>query len=255
MSTGQANRRFSPSIFATVLTILGIALFARLGFWQLQRAEEKQALLEQYAAGRQSIVELQADITDTLPRYQQVRAHGRYDSAHQILLDNMPSGRGQPGYRVVTPFELEQGAWILVDRGWLPLGATRASLPDVSVGEEPRDIVGRLDMLPRAGIQLDGQQENAAAAWPRVMSFPQQAAVEKALDRSVFNGLVLLDPEQPDGYERPAQMRFSAAGEFGPDRHVAYAVQWFAMAAAALVIYLILGFRRTADAKPDEQRH
>lgn len=255
MSTGQATRRFAPSLFATLLTIVGVGLFGRLGWWQLHRADEKQALLDQYAAGQHSIVDLTAAAAGTLPRYQQVRAQGHYDPAHQILLDNMPSERGQPGYRVVTPFELEQGGLMLVDRGWLAMGPTREALPDVTVAADARTIVGRLDDLPRAGIQLGNEDEMPTGGWPHVMNFPQHAAVEKALGRPVLKGLILLDPAQPDGYERAAQMHFSSGSEFGPQRHLAYAVQWFAMAAAAVVIYLILGFRRTTAATPDEQRN
>lgn len=246
MSTGQATRRFSPSLFATLLTIVGVGLFARLGFWQLHRADEKQALADLYAAGQHSTVDLSAAVAGTLPRYQQVRAHGHYDPVHQILLDNMPSERGQPGYRVVTPFELEQGGTVLVDRGWLALGATRDALPDVTVPADPRTLIGRLDILPRAGVVLGNADEMPAGGWPRVMNFPQHAAVEKALGRPLLEGLILLDPAQPNGYERAAQMYFDSGSEFGPQRHLAYAVQWFAMAAAAVVIYLILGFRRTA---------
>lgn len=235
-----ANRRFSPTLLGTALVIVGVALFVRLGFWQLHRAEEKQELLAQYAAGQQSTVDLTAANAAALPTYQQITARGHYDPAQQILLDNMPSQHGQPGYRVITPFRLESGDWLLVDRGWLALGATRADIPDVSVGAEARTITGRLDTLPRAGIQLDAANEGAAAAWPRVMSFPQHAALERALNRQLLPGLALLDPAQADGYERVWQARF----QFGPDRHIAYAVQWFALAAAAAVIYLIMSLQR-----------
>ena len=72
------------------------------------------------------------------------------------------------------------------------------------------------------------------------MSFPQQSRVEQVLGRKVLPGLVLLDPELPDGYERAWEARLP----FGPGRHIAYAVQWFALAAAAVTLYLVLTFRR-----------
>ena len=70
---------------------------------ELGRADEKRSLMALYEAGAASIVELDASSAAALPRYQQVQLRGRYDSQHQILLDNMPSQHGQPGYRVVTP--------------------------------------------------------------------------------------------------------------------------------------------------------
>jgi len=240
VSTQKAGRRFAPTVFGTVLMLIGVALFVRLGLWQLHRADEKQALLDQYAAGQQSTVELTAANRDSLQRYQQVRASGHYDPGRQILLDNMPSQHGQPGYRVVTPFQLTSGDWLLVDRGWIPMGRTRMDLPEVPVGGQTRGIVGRLDELPRAGVHLDAP-DNPAANWPRVMNFPQQPTLEQALGHSLLKGLLLLDPKQPDGYERVWEAHFS----FGPERHIGYAVQWFALAVAAVVIYLILGFKRS----------
>ncbi len=242
-----ATRRFAPTVFGTVLTIAGVALFMQLGFWQLQRAEEKQALLGQYASGAQSIIDLTASNADSLPLYQRVRMRGRYDPGRQILLDNMPSPRGQPGYRIVTPFELEQGGWLLVDRGWVPLGTTRSAIPDITVDAMARTVSGRLDALPRAGIELTAPVAPPDSPWPRVMSYPTLSAVEGVLARKLIPGLVLLDADQPDGYERATQLHT----RFDPKRHIAYAVQWFALALTALMTYLILSLRRErADERP-----
>jgi hypothetical protein len=102
-----ANRNFSPTLLAVALTIAAVALFVRLAFWQLSRAAEKDALQAKFAAGQSSVVELTAANAASLAQYQRVTANGHYVSAHQILLDSMPSAMGQPGYRVVTPFELQ----------------------------------------------------------------------------------------------------------------------------------------------------
>lgn len=240
MSGLLADRRFRSRALAALLTVVAVALFVRLGFWQLGRADEKQALLDQYQRGQQSTVELTAQNADTLPRYQQVRARGRYSPAQQILLDNMPSKVGWPGYRVVTPFELASGGVMLVDRGWVSMGKTRADIPDIAVDETVREIAGRLDQLPRAGIKMADVDGAASGPWPRVMSFPTAAAIEKALGRPVLPGLTLLDPAQPDGYERVWEARLPV----GPGRHIAYAVQWFAFAVVAAALYFILTLRR-----------
>ncbi len=234
-----ANRNFAPTLFAVAITIAAVVLFARLAFWQLGRAAEKDALQTQYAAGQRSVVELTAANAATLTQYQRVTARGHYDSAHQILLDSMPSAMGQPGYRVVTPFELEQGGWLLVDRGWHRPGATRSDLPDVAVGESARSVAGQLSVLPRPGVRL-AAAPGGADKWPRVMNYPEQASVERALDRKVLPGLVLLDADQPDGYERAWQART----DMGSERHLGYAVQWFGFALAAVALFVVLGFRR-----------
>ena len=241
MSSASATRRFQPVWWATALTLAVAALFVRLGFWQLHRADEKQSLIVQFESGQQTTATLSPRNGDSLPRYQQVELHGHYDSQHQVLLDNMPSEQGQPGYRVLTPLELEEGGWLLVDRGWVPLGATRSDLPHIAVADDARTLVGKLDDLPEPGVRLgDNGAPDPAAGWPRVLSFPRHAELARALDRPLQHRIVLLDAKQPDGYERVWQAHFG----LGPERHIAYAVQWFAMAAAVVAIYLTLSFKR-----------
>jgi surfeit locus 1 family protein len=234
-----ANRNFSPSLFAVAITIAAVVVFVRLAFWQLGRAAEKDELQTKYAAGQRSVVELTAANAGTLTQYQRVSARGHYDSAHQILLDSMPSAMGQPGYRVVTPFELVQGGWLLVDRGWHRPGATRSDIPDVAVGESARTITGQLSVLPRPGVRL-AAAPGGGDKWPRVMNYPEQTTIETALDRKVLPGLVLLDANQPDGFERAWQART----DMGSERHLSYAVQWFGFAIAAVALFVVIGFRR-----------
>jgi surfeit locus 1 family protein len=235
-----AGHNFAPTQFAILLTIAGVLLFVRLGFWQLDRAAEKDALQAKYAAGQRSLVELTAANAATLTQYQRVSARGHYDSAHQILLDSMPSAMGVPGYRVVTPFELEQGGWVLVDRGWHRPGATRADLPDVAVGENARTVAGQLSILPRPGVRLAAAPGGGGDKWPRVLNYPEQKTIEQTLDRAVVPGLVLLDQDQPDGFERVWQARI----DMGSERHFSYALQWFGFAIAAIALFIVLGFRR-----------
>lgn len=234
-----ANRNFSPTLFAVVLTLAAVALFVRLAFWQLSRMAEKDALQAQYAAGQRSVVELTEGNAAKLTQYQRVSARGHYVSAHQILLDSMPSAMGVPGYRVVTPFELEQGGLLLVDRGWHRPGATRSDLPAVAVGENARTVTGQLSVLPRPGVRLAAVPDSNDK-WPRVLNYPEQATVEHALGRKVLPGLVLLDGDQPDGFERAWQART----DMGSERHLSYAVQWFGFAIAAIALFVVLGFRR-----------
>lgn len=230
------GRRFAPTLSGTVLALVGIVSVGHLGMWQLGRADEKRQILEQIAAGAASVAPL-TSIDAQLPRYQTVTATGRYDGDRQILLDNMPSPRGMPGYRVLTPFELQGGGWILVDRGWLPVGPSRAVLPDVAVEGNERTIRGRLDELPRPGIRLGSN--TAGEGWPRVMNFPEHADLERALERGIGPYIVRLDPSEPDGFERAGIV----APDFGPGRHIAYAVQWFGLGLVMLFLYVFLSLK------------
>lgn len=248
MSLRIGNREFAPRPWAVVLTAAGVALFVSLGSWQVGRAHEKQALVESFQRGAHTNVDLASGVDfDGLPRYQHVRVQGQYEPARQVLIDNMPSQAGLPGYRVLTPLR-RAGAprLLLVDRGWVPLGASREVLPDVQVATSTRVVSGRLDGLPAPGVRVGDAGVPGDTHWPRVLNFPRQPDLEAALGEPVEARILLLDPAEPDGYERA----WRPAMQFGPERHYGYAVQWFAFAIVALVIFVSLSLRRLDGAGP-----
>jgi surfeit locus 1 family protein len=249
MSLRIGNRLFAPPGWGVALAALGLAAFVTLGSWQLGRASEKQALADTFAAGGRQTVDATGLRFHELARYQHVRLRGSYDAGRQLLLDNMPSATGRPGYRVLTPLERADGrGWVLVDRGWVPLGATRAALPEVAVGSEDREVSGILDVLPVPGLRVGPAASPGEAGWPRVLLFPTEADVESVLDTDVESRILLLDAGQPDGFER----RWRPALGFGPERHLGYALQWFAFALLTVVLFIALNLRRVgADQESD----
>lgn len=228
--------RFAPRAVPTALAVGAVALFAALGNWQLGRATEKRELAADFAAGGPPIEWQQ--LPPDAPRYQRVRLRGHYDPAHQFLLDNM-SHESVAGVHVLTPLLLDDGSAVLVNRGWAPYGPTRQDLPAVEVGSEKRTIVGRLDELPRPGIWLKAPP---AAGWPRVVQYPKMPELAAALGRELAPRQVLLDPGVPDGYVREWTVTGTTV-----DRHIGYAVQWFAFAAVAAALWVVLSFRKTGE--------
>jgi surfeit locus 1 family protein len=89
---------------------------------------------------------------------------------------------------------------------------------------------------------------DASAPWPRVLSFPDSSALEQQLGHKLIPGLLLLDASQPDGYERVWEAHLG----FMPERHIGYAVQWFAFAVVAIILFVITGFRtkKATDESP-----
>ncbi len=216
-----------------------LALLLWLGFWQLDRADQKRELADGYEAGlaaQPTRVSVAADLLE-LPRHAPVTATGRYVTNRQVLLDAQVQN-GRVGYRVWTPFEIASGEWLAVDRGWIDAGNDRNHLPDVSVGSELREVVGLNAPLPEPGLRLGGTVEHDDA-WPRRMVWPDAAALAEVWGRDVPAALVLLSPEASDGYVR----EWAPVG-MPADRHIGYAVQWFSLAAALVVIALVLGFRK-----------
>jgi surfeit locus 1 family protein len=239
VSIKVGSRTFAPRAFTTLLTLALIAMLISLGMWQLRRAEEKRVLFDSFAAGTDATRTIDLG-TPRLPRYQHVVASGHYNQARQILIDNMIDA-GRAGYFVITPFALAGGGWVLVNRGWVPLGASRAERPAIAVAGDTRQVRGRSDHLPSPGIQL-GTKEKLAPPYPVVAAFPNHAELAQLLEESSWTkatDLVLLDPAEPDGY-----VRSWAPPGFPPMRHVGYAVQWFSLALTLLVIYVVTNLRR-----------
>jgi surfeit locus 1 family protein len=228
--------RFAPRLVPTLLTLVAAAMFAALGAWQLGRAGEKRALAADFAGGGLALEWRQ--LPPDAPRYQRVTLRGHYDPERQFLLDNM-AHESVAGLQVLTPLVLDDGSAVLVNRGWLPWGPSRSELPAVAVDGGKRTVVGRTDELPKPGIWLKAPP---ATGWPRLVQYPRMDELAQALGRELAPRQVLLDPAVPDGYVRAWAVPGTTA-----DHHLGYAVQWFAFAAVAIAIWLVLSLRKPGE--------
>jgi len=233
---------FAPSLLATALTLLLLAVFISLGFWQLGRADEKRALMAQATAGQAQIIAMNASIANQLPRYQHLSVQGEFDSHHQILLDNMPSAQGQPGYRVWTPMKLQDSSIVLIDRGWVSNGmagdARHPARPQIEVSEQQRTITGLIDELPRPGIRAGNA--GITEHWPQLLNYPRIEELKSLYGPSLQSRIVLMDADNLEGFQRQWQIKQG----FTPERHLAYAVQWFGFAITLVVIYIVVNLKR-----------
>lgn len=226
----QKNRLI---LFGLLAGLCAVGL-ARIGFWQLERAVAKERLL----AGIESalvapVVPLSSVVRDADGlRFRAVRVQGRFVAGQQVLLDNQLR-EGKPGVRAYVPFLLEDDQRaVLVDRGWLPWPDRASAPPQASTGLDSRALEGMLVDPPGAGLALGA---DAAAAWPWLATSLDLAAVEQRL------GMPLLDLVLEDRGARSATS--IRAGMLPPERHRGYAVQWFALALAVVLIYLTLAWR------------
>jgi len=234
-----ARRTFAPRLWSTVLAIALCALLIALGRWQLARAAEKRVLFAEFAAGSDATLSLANSGAKALARYQHVAGAGRFDGEHQILLDSMTHAE-EAGFRVLAPFTLDDGRTILVDRGWIALGRSRTDWPSLDIAPGRREIHGRVDELPAPGVRLPGPATEATvSAWPKLMNYPELPELEAALGRKLYPRILLLDRDELDGFVRD----WTPPG-FPPERHIGYAIQWFALALTLAVIYVILNLRK-----------
>jgi len=236
---------FKAGWIQTALTLASVFLFCSLGIWQLRRADEKQALLDLQQHQQQlSPHRLRGNETlESLGRYRRVIARGEWDPDHQILLDNR-SYQGKVGYEVLTPLEIGGGRVVLVNRGWVPIGADRSTLPDVTLARREVEILGRVDHFPRMGMYLVGMRK-LTPGWPAVVTEVDPGIVAARLKRKVKDFQIKMDPQSPEGFVREWKLDY-----LKPERHLGYALQWFTFAAIAFALWVWFGVKR---AREDDQ--
>jgi surfeit locus 1 family protein len=226
--------------YVAIAALLALgAMFAALGAWQLRRADSSR---ETFASFAERAVETPLaalpDGFDEAQRFRRIEVRGEYLAAPQLLLDNILHD-GVAGYHVLTALRVAgRRELLLVNRGWVPLGADRLALPDVAVDLGTRRIVGRLERLPRPGMRLGGPEDASAAAAVIVMQYPTVEDVERVLRERVLDYQLLLDSTEGGGYVR----EWRAPG-VQPERHLSYAGQWFALAIGAIAAAVVMAWK------------
>lgn len=225
-------------IFAVIMT----PLLTGLGFWQLSRGDEKQALVKQYAEGgssetialtRLSIVDWQNHATqmETL-NYKQVDVSGHYDKRLYLLLDNR-TRNGMVGYEVINLFRTDDGKAIWVNRGWVKAPTYRDQWPEVKSVIQDVAITGHI-YVP-AGRNFTLATAEKTGDWPRrVQSFDIDELNHELITETYPFTLRLIDESQPGALKTGWSI-----ARMSPEKHFGYAFQWFSLAVLLVVMTVI----------------
>jgi len=235
--------RFKPSLLATMLTLLLLALFIKLGYWQWDKAEQKRALQNTFDSRlQQAPVALPQRVDDVEAwRYRRIRVIGQYDTDHQILLDNQMHG-DVAGYHVITPLKSAQSdAYVLVDRGWVSMG-DRSQLPQIITPAGTVEAVGFAWVPSRKFYELQAPPA-VGGQWQLLWQNMDMERYAKAAPFRVLPFVVQLDADSGAGgyvreWTRPAERI---------EMHVGYAYQWFGFAAALVLIYLVVNLKKAEN--------
>ena len=223
--------RFRINRAFLVLFIVSLPLLVSLGFWQLSRASEKEQALrvfeEQRVAAPARIASVVASEASKLDG-RRVLLRGHYLPEKSFLLDNRILA-GRVGYELLMPFAEASGVTVMVNRGWLQAPPTRDQLPPVETPTGELELRGEIH-VPLSDAAVDIM---ATPGWPSVVQSVDVATMSARAGLVTFAYLVRLEPGQP-GVTDADWPRVNMA----PERHRAYALQWFLMAIALAVIFV-----------------
>ncbi|MDM8348932.1 SURF1 family protein [Pseudomonas sp. sp1636] len=232
---------FRPGWLPSLLVLLLLPGLIGLGFWQLARAEEKRQLLAVHQARQLAapiaIAEL-AKLAD--PAYVRVQLQGYFDARHSFLLDNRTRD-GQAGVEVLQPFyDQSSGLWLLLNRGWLAWPDRRIT-PTFATPATPLRLQASVYVSLGDGLQL--QQGPQASGWPRVIGVLKLDEIWSQLGRAGLPHELRLQPG-------PGSLRVDwPVVAMSPDKHLGYAVQWFALATALLGLFIYLGLHHARETR------
>ena len=229
-----AGYSFRPRAWALALAALACAAGIALGNWQAGRAEQKRAIGAQLEQSIQaSPIEISSGkINAHFLAWKRVAARGRFVDEHTVYLDNKLR-HGRAGYEVVTPLRLN-GTYVLVNRGWVEAGKSREVLPKVPA--------------PAGEVRVEGL---ALERVPHVLSAGRATGkVRQNIDLKSFQEETGL-PLQPIVIEQhsPAAdglLREWPRPDVGIEKHEGYALQWYSLAGLAVILFVVLSFRRVA---------
>ncbi|MFI8482141.1 SURF1 family protein [Pseudomonas sp. NPDC078700] len=238
---------FRPGVIPSVAVLVLLPVLVSLGFWQLDRAEQKRQMLAahqlQEIAAPISLDQLEGK-TDRA--YVRVKLRGSFDNQHSLLLDNRIRD-GHAGVEVLQPFyDQISGLWVLLNRGWIPW-PDRRTPPTFSTPGSTLQLNASVYVSLGDGLQL--QDSGPANAWPTLITKVDAKSLWQQLGRAglaeelrIEPGLAAFETQWP-------------VVSMSPDKHLGYAVQWFAMALTLVGLFIYLGVHNAREPRNEPKHH
>jgi len=222
-----------------LLTVVAITFLLYLGWWQLLRAEEKKQLLQSQAAlAKQPPVRWRSGLL--LPKqFQPLTVSGIY-LPFTLLMDNQHY-QHQFGYQVLTPLILSDNSLLLIDRGWVPGDNSRQQFPHITNPRTKISLSGQA-YFPSAKVFLLGAPVEKKTESMMIIERIDTQLFSQLLHKTVYPFIIRLNPNEADGF-----IREWPVVSMPPERHYAYALQWFAMAFVVLILFIGLNWQREKE--------
>ncbi len=236
---------FRPTLWPTVFTVPAVLLMLGLGVWQVQRLQWKEALIaertERTSAAAIALPGPDGDIADA--EFHHVSLAGEFLHDKEMLL-GARSLNDNTGYHVVTPLRLASGRVVLVDRGWIPLDRKTADKRPAGnvTGQVSLDGVVRFNGK-QTWFVPDNRPDLNFFFW---IDLPVMAKLAN-LPNTETRFFVEAGPaKNPGGFPIGGQTRINL-----PNDHLQYAITWFSLAIAPMVIYVLYHRNKPEAPVPD----
>jgi len=242
------NKIFKPGLIPTIIFLLILPVLLKLGFWQLDRAEEKRDLIALFKQQNESgPLKISGNIRlDISQNYRKAMVEGNFDNKKIIFVDNKIH-QGNTGVYVVTPFKIKNSNYhVLVNRGWTAMDKNRKNLPDVITDTSLIKLSGKIKFINTKPFTV-GNQFQSNKGWPALVQWINIEDIEKKSELKLLPYILLLDEKEKNGYVRewkPVVMQ--------PEKSVSYAVQWFSLALALTIIYIVVNLKNSKDELENE---
>lgn len=228
--------RSAGLVWPLLLSLPALLILLGLGTWQMQRLAWKEDLIAKIEARAHapsvSLAEIEKGNRDAI-EYARVRVRGTFrHDAEQLLWE--PDPRQGPGYHVYTPLRLEDGRFILVNRGYVTEALRSASSrPEGQVAGKV-EVVGLLREPPARGLFNPDHDSKTGVWFWRDFDGMSRAALGPEAGKAVH---LFLDaeaqPANPGGWPRGGTTRLTL-----PNRHLEYALTWYGLAAALVAVLI-----------------
>ncbi len=239
--------RFAPRLIPTLLVLLLLPVLLRLGIWQLDRAQEKRDLAANMATkASQEPMALDKALALDNPDQTPVVMLGQPLNDFFLVIDNQKQGK-RLGYEILALFQVENYPQpVLVSRGWLPRQDFYQKVPQIPEFTDPI-IKGNLYFSKGANaVVAANAQWEAVDNCYLIGQFDMQTIKEKVAQMGyhIAPFVVRQQAELDSTFVRHWPLMASP-----PQKHTAYAVQWFGMALALLIIFLVVNSKRVTKPK------
>lgn len=214
-----------------ILTVLVFSALVKLGFWQNSRALEKElrlARIEQLKSQNPlSLKQINLLAENENINDMPVAIDGIFDEKIIFLLDNQ-ANKGRLGYRAYQVLMTEQTA-VLVNLGWVQGSVNRQELPKIKLLSGKHNIYGNVRLI-EVGIQLQ-EQVFSGEQWPLRIQQVELDKFSTLINRQLLPYVIYLDKNEKIGFVKNWQPIVMP-----PEKHRAYAFQWFSLALAWLIL-------------------